>query len=227
MTRWRIALLLFLLPVFLVVLYLLLAFIGARIPVNADYRQPDVGIPVYLQSNGAHIDLIFPVSVNCRCGRDKAPRYDVLEHAFDMTAPTAEWQWLAAGWGDQQFMLNVATWNDLTANVALKAVTGMDGSVVRLSAYHEPRSGEGVSRLLVTQEQYVRLLRHIRASLGVHPEEVAASIASPEDRFYRSRDTYHLFNTCNEWVRETVEQAGIRTAWWTPFDAALLSHFGR
>lgn len=227
MTRWRIAVLLLLLPVFLVALYLLLAFVAARIPVNPDYRQPDVGIPVYLQSNGAHVDLIFPVSANCLCGRDKAPRYDVLEQAFDMTVPAARWQWLAAGWGDEQFMLHVPTWNDLTASVALKAVTGRDGSVVRLSAHYEPRSGKGVARLLVTPEQYSRLLRHIRASLGEQAVEVAATIASPDDRFYRSRDTYHLFNTCNEWVREAVEQAGIRTSWWTPFDSALLSHFGR
>lgn len=217
----------------LLCLFLLLAFyflavvLGGLVPVNRDYLPTVQGIPVYLQSNGAHIDIVFPVSTACDCSHQRAPQYAVLERGFDGAIPASQWQWLAAGWGNEDFMLHVPTWNDLTPGIALRAISGAGGSVIRLSSHYEPRSGTNTARLLLTPGQYRQLLAYVRAGMGQVPEEVVASIAGPGDRFYRSGDRYSLFNTCNEWVRRGVARAGIRTVWWTPFDSALLHHFGR
>ena len=208
----------------LVALYLFTALVGGVLPVNRGYQTPATGIPIYLQSNGAHIDLIFPVT-NCACSQTLAPRYTVLEQPFDMA--TTHPQWLAVGWGDESFMLHVPTWNDLTFSIALRAVSGLDHSVIRLSAYYEPQMGLKTVRLLITPEQYQRLLQHVRQDMGPIPQEVAPGIPAQGDRFYRSVSRYSLFITCNEWMRQTVAQAGIRTVWWTPFDGELLRHFGR
>ncbi|MGH8491914.1 MAG: DUF2459 domain-containing protein [Moraxellaceae bacterium] len=211
----------------LIALYGLAALLGGVVPVNRDYRPVLQGIPVYLQSNGAHIDIVFPVSDSCDCSRQRAPRFAVLEQAFDATVPASQWQWVAAGWGNEDFMLHVPTWSELTPGVALRAASGVGGSVLRLSTHYEPGMGEDVARLTLTPEQYRHLLSHIRASMGESPVAVMASITGEDDRFYRAQDRYSLFNTCNEWVRQAVAAAGIRTVWWTPFDGALLAHFGR
>lgn len=211
----------------LLALYFLAVLLGGRVPVNRDYRPVVQGIPVYLQSNGAHIDIVFPVSSGCACSRQQAPQYGVLEQTFDLAVPETQWTWVAAGWGNEDFMLHVPTWSDLTPGIALRAVSGMGTSVLRLSAHYQPKESISTARLLLTPEQYRRLLQHVRKSMGSTPKELTASIAGPGDRFYRARDRYSLFNTCNEWVRQAVAAAGIRTVWWTPFDGALLRHFGQ
>ena len=166
----------------LVALYGVAVLLGGVLPVNRDYRPVPQGIPVYLQSNGAHIDIVFPANAAaCRCSRQQAPQYAVLDQEWDGSVPASSWQWVAAGWGNEDFMLHVPTWNELTPGIALRAVSGTGGSVIRLSTHYEPRAGRGTARLLLTPAQYRQLLAYVRASMGGTPEEVAASIAGPGD----------------------------------------------
>lgn len=209
-----------------VLLYLAAAWAGARIPVNTAYRPVATGIPVYLQSNGVHIDVVLPLSAGCACDRRHAPRIGVLEQAFDTAVPAPRWQWVAVGWGSEQFMLNVPDWDALTPGIALRAITGLDGSVLRLSSVSEPVAGADTRRLLLSPEEYRRLLRYLRDAAGAAPEERAAPIAGPEDRFYRAGARYSLFQTCNEWVGRGFARAGVRVPLWTPFDRALLAGAG-
>lgn len=207
-------------------LYLAAAWAAARIPVNAAWRPAGDGIPVYLQSNGVHIDLVLPLSGGCACDRRLAPRIGVLDQPFDPAVPRRQWQWVAVGWGSEQFMLHVPDWEALTPGIAFRAVTGLDGSVLRLSSVREPAVGAETRRLLLSPAQYRRLLAYLRASAGPAPQERHSSIAGPEDRFYRTAERYHLFRTCNEWVGRGLARAGVRVPVWTPFDDALLEAAG-
>lgn len=208
-----------------ILLYGLAAWLLGHIPVNRGYQPVAAGIPVYLASNGQHIDIVLPVN-DCRCSAQQAPVLAVLERPFDSGTPRSQWQWVAAGWGDEQFMLNVPTWNELTPGIALRAVTGLDGSVLRLSSFAEPRPGVKTTRLLLSPEQYEKLARYIRVSIAQPVQEKTGRVAAADDRFYGARDSYNLFNTCNEWVRKGLVQAGIRAPLWTPFDNALLRGAG-
>ncbi|MDF3031338.1 MAG: hypothetical protein K0R03_1896 [Moraxellaceae bacterium] len=204
------------------VLYFAAAWAGARIPVNADHRPVSSGIPVYLQTNGVHIDLVLPVSADCACGPGRAPVIALIEREFDAAVPREQWSWIAIGWGSAEFMLNVPTWDELTARVALRAVTGLEGSVLRLSRVREPAPADDTRRLLLSADEYRRLRDYIRRDAGAVPEERASRLAGPEDRFYRASSRYNLFNTCNEWVGKGLAEAGVRTPLWTPFDRPLL-----
>jgi uncharacterized protein (TIGR02117 family) len=208
-------------------LYLLTAWIAGRIPLNRDFQPDPDGIPVYLVSNGAHVDVVIPVSGDCACGPARAPIAAILQQTFDLRMPRERWHWLAVGWGDAAFMLTVPTWSDLTPGIALRAVTGLDDSVLRISTYGEPRLGPRVRRLQLTPFQYQRLLAYMYASLRAPLQEKTSGMAGPEDRFYLSRDRYSLFNSCNEWVSKGLAQAGIRTALWSPFEGALLHQADR
>lgn len=210
-----------------ILLYLAAAWVAARIPVNPTWRPATAGIPVYLRSNGVHIDLVLPLSAGCACDRHHAPLIDVLDRPFDAAVPRGQWQWVAVGWGSEPFMLYVPDWEALTPGIALRAVTGLDGSVLRLSSTREPVVGGDTRRLLLSAEQYRRLLAYLRASAGASPQERHSPIAGPEDRFYRATDHYHLFLTCNEWVGRGLARAGVRVPLWTPFDDALLEAAGQ
>lgn len=209
-----------------VALYLGAAWVGARIPLNSSWRPPAAGIPVYLQSNGLHVDLVLPVTGGCACDRPAAPTLAVLDQPFDPAVPRRQWQWVAVGWGSEQFMLHVPDWQALTPGMALRAVTGRDGSVLRLSRVREPVIGAETRRLLLGAGEHRRLLRYLRESVGPAPLERQSSIGGPEDRFYRAEGRYHLFLTCNEWLGRGLAQAGVRVPLWTPFDDALLEAAG-
>jgi uncharacterized protein (TIGR02117 family) len=204
------------------VLYFAAVWAGGRISVNADHRPVASGIPVYLQSNGVHVDLVVPVSADCACGPGRAPVITLLEHGFDAAVPREQWNWIAIGWGSAEFMLNVPTWDELTARVALRAVTGLDGSVLRLSRVREPAPADDTRRLQLSADEYRRLLAYVRRDAGSAPEERVSRLAGPEDRFYSATSRYNLFNTCNEWVGKGLAEAGVRTPLWTPFDRQLL-----
>lgn len=210
-----------------VALYFSAALIGGAIVLNSQRTPLAEGIPVYLVSNGVHVDVVLPVTADCPCDRGHAPPLSVLRQTFDARAVRSQWHWLAVGWGDRQFMLGVPTWADLTPGVAFKAVSGLDGSVIRLSSVSgEPAPAPDVVRVLVSAREYRALLDYVLDSAGT-PREVAARIAGPEDRFYVSGDHYSLFNTCNEWVSRGLAKAGIRTPLWSPFQGALLRNAAR
>jgi ABC-type lipoprotein export system ATPase subunit len=44
------------------------------------------------------------------------------------------------------------------------------------------------------------------------------------DAFYEAVPTYTFWFTCNEWTRRALAAAGVRTAWWAPFDIAVMHH---
>ena len=209
-----------------VALYFLAAFAGGKIVLNKARTAPAQGIPIYLVNNGVHIDVVVPVSADCACDPLHAPSLDVLRQPFDSQMPPARWHWVALGWGDREFMLGVPTWGDLTPYVALKAISGLDNSVIRLSSERgEPASGANAVRLLTRPQEYRALLDYILKSAAT-PRELAARPAEPENRFYLSDDHYNLFNTCNEWLRRGLAQAGIRTPLWSPFPGAILKVAG-
>jgi uncharacterized protein (TIGR02117 family) len=166
--------------------------------------------------------MVMPVSGPCACGSTQAPTLGSLERSFDARVPRARWHWLAVGWGDATFMLTVPTWHELTPGIALRAATGLDDSVIRISSYGEPQPGPQVRRILMTPWQYRQLQDYVQRSAIRPLVEKASLMAGPEDRFYLSRDHYSLFNSCNEWVSKGLAQAGVPTPLWAPFDGPLL-----
>jgi len=45
------------------------------------------------------------------------------------------------------------------------------------------------------------------------------------DDFYRAKESYSYFNTCNSWVNKGFKESGIKACYWTPFDFGLLKKF--
>ena len=218
-----------LLLVGLPLLYWMGAWTAERIAVNGDYRSDPAGVPVFLVSDGTHVDMVVPAAATCRCDAVSAPTLDGLSLDYDPAIPDEKRRWVAIGWGDEQFMLNVPSWADLTPGVALLATSGMDGSVIRLTSADAPNSTSTFryTKLLVPLEQYRRLIASVLRSAGQPQETVTATVGQPpQERYYRSRDRYDLFRTCNEWLREAFAEAGIRTGLWTPFAEGLLRSTG-
>ena len=51
-------------PLLLVGAYFIGALVGSFIPSNSDWREPDRGIPIFVETNGVHVSLIVPMRVS-------------------------------------------------------------------------------------------------------------------------------------------------------------------
>jgi uncharacterized protein (TIGR02117 family) len=76
--------------------------------------------------------------------------------------------------------------------------------------------------------QYARLVEILRAGFvrdtGGRPRRIDDPGYFDTDAFYEGTGRYTLWLTSNEWIRRVLAGAGVRTAAWAPFDAALFWH---
>jgi hypothetical protein len=114
-------------------LYLAVA-IASRIPVNDDWREPDGGITIFVQTNGVHTGVVVPANA---AGVDRSNRV----HPGDASGWSAMPRWLAFGWGDRDFYLNRPTWAEFSFLRGLKAVTGQGSTLVHVDLLEDVRPG--------------------------------------------------------------------------------------
>jgi len=219
-------------------LYALAVLLLGAITVNRDYRAPAQGITIYLRSNGIHTDLVLPVVTPQIDWRREFPGADFaapLKPLVDQTRlalaagiapdrnPLATH--VAIGWGDAGFYFDTPNWSDLSASVALRAVTGTGHSVLHVEYLPTPAASPRIRKLMVTPETYARLIGHVQSALA--RDANGARRAYPgrgytvHDTFYAANGSFSAISTCNEWVRRALAGAGVRVPVWAPFPYAL------
>jgi uncharacterized protein (TIGR02117 family) len=194
-------------------LYALAALVLGLIPVNHDFKQSEEGVDIYLHANAVHTDLIVPLKSDTRDWNTRLPNL-------------ANAGYLAIGWGDRAFYLETKQWSDLKAGNALRALAGLDDTLLHVEPLGQPLESAQVVKLRISAAQYARLVAAIDAAFakGVdgRPIVIPGAHYSGSDAFFEATGRYSLFSTCNDWARATLAQAGIRTATWAPFSQALL-----
>jgi uncharacterized protein (TIGR02117 family) len=205
------------------VAYALGALILGFVPVNRDWKPAANGITIWLTTNGVHAGFALPAN-------DPAMDWTRVfppEHAR-VSHPPRPGDVVYVGWGDRTFFLNVPTWADLEFSTAVYALSGLDGTAMHVEYGAPPTEGRFARRLVLTHEQYLRLVAYIQASVVADGSGQAAWIRghsySDEDAFYEGTGHYSLFVTCNQWTRDALSVTGVRTAAWSPFDSPLFHH---
>lgn len=197
----------------LVALLLLGTWIGSSIPRNADWREPDDGIELMLETNGFHTAIVMPVVTQAKDWRDTFPTAGQI-------APTGPATHIAVGWGEEDVFLHTPKWSDLKFLTVWRIATSGGASVMRVSTYVRPAPSEWHRPFKVTPAQYAKLVQQIDATLGPPGPDgtrVALRDTYSADTYYPARARYTLARTCNQWVSDTLAKAGIKTGWWTPF----------
>ncbi|CAN2536452.1 hypothetical+protein [Methylocapsa aurea] len=200
-------------PIVPAALYLAVAAIASRTPVNDDWREPDGGITIYVQTNGVHTGVVVPAKA---AGVDWSNRI----HPGDAPGWSTTPRWLAFGWGDRDFYLNTPTWAEFSLLRGFKAVTGQGSTLVHVDLLEDVRPGEMVRPLQLTPEQYRRLSAFIDATFADRREVIHGY--GQNDVFYAARGHYSAFRTCNAWTNEALRATGVRTALWSPFDDGVM-----
>ncbi|MFL6787752.1 MAG: TIGR02117 family protein [Sphingomicrobium sp.] len=197
-------------------LYLFAALIGALVPVNSGWSEPERGVTIYLADNGVHADLVLPASAE---GLDWRP----LLPKSDFTNVSDQAHWIAFGAGERRVYLETPTWGDLTARTAAVALTGGE-RVMHVQWTSSPAYAAREIRL--SPEQYRRLWASIRAGFQLDADGKPIRIDHPGygfgDAFYRGTGKANAIHTCNQWAASRLRLAGVEAPLWSPFVQGLV-----
>lgn len=154
-------------------------------------------VPIYLVSHGWHAGIVIE--------RAAIPPGLLPEQA---DFPGA--RYLEFGWGDRGYYLSP----EPHVGHLLKAGLWPTSSVLHVVGFSEPvidyfpRSE--IVYLEFSRDGFARMGRHLDSRFAREGESAVALQPGlyGNSRFYRSRETYHLFNTCNVWTARVLHAAG-------------------
>jgi uncharacterized protein (TIGR02117 family) len=138
--------------------------------------------------------------------------------------------WVGFGWGDKGFYLETPTWGDLTARVAINAVSGLGSSAMHATFHQQITEGDDCKKITLSAEQYTHLVAYIRQGFAYDPEGSTIHIGAQADygltdAFYDGVGSYNLFHTCNTWTNDALKAGGQKACWWTPFDVGIFRQY--
>jgi len=196
------------------VLFALAGWIGSAIPRNSDWQEPERGVEIMVETNGVHTALILPLVTPQKDWRSDYP-------ASDLAVPDRPYTHLSISWGEREVFLNTPTWWDLSPMTVARVIgIGGDG-LLHVAHYVRPAPSDTARPLLLTPEQYARLVGAIERSSPPHPRTRYPGY-TPQDVFYDAPGRYTAANTCNQWTSNMLAEAGVRTGWWTPFAGGVM-----
>ena len=192
-------------PFFVLPAYLAAALVLGLIPSRTAMPAPTAAAdyPVYLVSNGVHINLVLPLHNDIADWRDRLPE-------------SGPGDWVYIGWGSRAFYTQVPTWADLTPKIAAQALFYDDAVLyVRPAAIPMPDA------------KHVRKVRMCQQELRSVSQDIARQFASTQavsgfPNFYPAQGHYTPLMTCNEWMRLRLQHRSMPL--WSPFDQAILNH---
>jgi uncharacterized protein (TIGR02117 family) len=182
-------------------------------------------ITIYLKSNGVHADLVLPIIAG-----NKNWSESILYK--NTRSGDTTFNLIGFGWGHKEFYLETPTWADLKASTALKASFGIGASAMHCTFYRNLKEGALCIPLVISNEQYQRLVNYIDKSLKT--DSLGKPIVIPtearygtNDAFYEAYGRYSLFHTCNTWTNNALKAAGLKACWWTPFEYGIRYQYRR
>ncbi len=203
-------------------LYLLIGYCLANITIEEEPNAPDE-VAIYIVTNGVHTDIVLPV---------KTSEIDWSRHLLysHTTAADSTHTYVAMGWGDKGFYLETPTWSDLKTSVAFKAATGLSTTAMHVTYYKDVRESKACKKIMVSKEQYGRLVDHIKASFqqdmtgNFIPIRTTANYGDT-DAFYEANGRYSVVTTCNTWANAGLKASGQKACLWTAFDTGIFAKY--
>ena len=201
---------------FIVVAYISLAFFAIVIPVNRQFQNLEKEVVCYLSSDGIHTDFILPTTNNYFDWR-------ALFKAANFESGIPPSSYLALGWGDRGFYLDIPTWNDLTVKVAARAMLVPSASLMHVIAFDQvPTDKKKLVEIHLSVDEYQRLCTYIYSFFSLDSNGNVIHLPgkgyTQDDNFYQSPAKYHALHTCNYWINKGLRKAGVRTSIWSPAD---------
>ncbi|MDX6182481.1 TIGR02117 family protein [Flavobacterium sp. Fl-77] len=203
-------------------LYAVSAYLISKITIE---RESDTKseVPIYILTNGVHTDIVMPAK------NDQIDWSKQIKFKNTKSADTT-YQYLAMGWGDKGFYLETPEWSDLKASVALKAASGLSTTAIHATYYKSLKEGEDCKKIMISKEQYNRLIKYINESFQKDASGNFVLITTDAnygktDAFYEANGSYSLLRTCNTWANSGLKSSGQKCCLWTATDSGIFSKY--
>jgi uncharacterized protein (TIGR02117 family) len=205
-----------------ILLYVLSAVILSKITIDKEAdTKPEV--EVFILTNGVHTDIVMPT---------KNDQMDWSKQVLfkNTIAADSTYRYIAMGWGDKGFYLETPEWSDLKASVAFKAATGLSTTAIHATYYRKMKLGEDCKSMMISKEQYNRLITYITDSFQKDEAGNFLLIKTDanygkSDAFYEANGSYSLFHTCNSWANSGLKTSGQKCCFWTATDSGIFSKY--
>ncbi|MCH6572946.1 MAG: DUF2459 domain-containing protein [Proteobacteria bacterium] len=160
---------------------------------------------IYLVSHGWHAGIVLQ-------------RAEIADSVWPTPVDFPDAQYLEVGWGDMDYYQTPDPHQGLILKAALLPtasvlhIVGFSGPVPAYFPYSE------IIRIELSSAGFEHLSHTIAESFARDEAGNTTSLGPGlygNSRFYLSRESYHLFNTCNVWVARALRTAGLPTtpAW--------------
>lgn len=157
------------------------------------------GIEIYFIKQRWHTAIVFNTS-------------DVDSNILPVVKNFRNFKMIDIGWGDEEFY----QYPDFDWELAFKALFYPTPSTLRVEGISISKElyfdlSEIVVKLIVSQEQFRKILIFIDDTFyrDESGEKILSSKAGGQIIFYAANGKYHLFNTCNTWLANCLNNAGI------------------
>jgi uncharacterized protein (TIGR02117 family) len=187
--------------------FLILAALATAKPGDAHLYPPKAGdaVTIYLVDNGDHTDLAIP-------------RGELLAHGGPSGAATASMTtapWVMAGWGDERFYEAEGPFLDRIPDGLRALFAPHNSAVVHLQGVSQRPDlafDDGVHRIVLSRAGLAAMLGRMDASFRLGPDGepiVSPAARSPNERFFKSVETFSFLHLCNHWTAELLNAAGL------------------
>lgn len=154
---------------------------------------------IYLVSHGWHAGIVLQ-------------RAEIPDGIWPAPGDFPDAEYLEVGWGDMDYYQTPNT----HMGFILKAALLPTASVLHIVGFSSPVSAyfpySQIIRIELSSADFEHLLRTIVASFATDNAGSVTSLGHGlygNSRFYLSRETYHLFNTCNVWTARVLRAANL------------------
>ncbi len=154
---------------------------------------------IYLVSHGWHAGIVLR-------------RAEIPDSVWPAPGDFPDAQYLEVGWGDMDYYQTPDAHMGLILKAALLPtasvlhIVGFSGSVPAYFPYSE------IIRIKLSSAGFEHLSRTIATSFAKDEAGNTTSLGRGlygNSHFYLSRESYHLFNTCNVWTARALRAAGL------------------
>ncbi len=204
----------FLLLLGIILCYLIIALVFSKITISKRNTDAPLFTSIFLKTNGVHLDLALP--------KDKM-NDELLKGILEVEKTN----YIAFGWGDENFYINTPTWADLTFSNAFSALFLNNSSLIHITKYYQPR--KKWIEIPVSKEEFQKLENYLLSHFIIdkNGQKILLEDKSytSNDDFYKAKGSYSCFKTCNTWINTGFKTAGLKSSYWTPFDFGLLHKY--
>lgn len=203
-----------------VVLYFGIGYCCSNIVISGEEATPKE-VSIFIKTNGKHTDIVVPV---CNEIKDWSKDIPYQNNASQDTI----YNYLAFGWGDKGFFIDMPTWDDLTFSLAFKAAFWLGTTAMHTTYYKDLAEDEYCRKIMISKLQYERLVAFITQKFEKDSDGHFINIKTDAtygltDAFYEAKGRYNLFYSCNTWANDALRICGQRHCLWTFFDDPIFS----